>query len=262
MADDRATPFRSFSACHYLGTSSCGPCIHVLITAHRYMYASSYHRFMPQAERTPPTQKGAGSKRSRSRAPWGTISREKVIDAAVQAVHDGGYEQMTIRSLASELGVGPMSLYRHVRDKDDLLDEVTDRLLAKAWKPRSPRTNWEIWIAEAAERLRRLLVSQPAALHVYLSHPVVSPAAVARMDAVLAVLRDAGFDDLSAHRAYGAIHTYTIGFAALQASRHQSEANDESADVIVKELATFTTPQRFKEGLGFLLEGIRGHTRS
>ena len=42
---------------------------------------------------------------------------------------------MTIRSLAAELGVAPMSLYRHVRDKDDLFDEVTDGLLAEAWKP-------------------------------------------------------------------------------------------------------------------------------
>jgi AcrR family transcriptional regulator len=42
---------------------------------------------------------------------------------------------MTIRSLAAELGVAPMSLYRHVRNKDDLIDEVVDRLLARAWKP-------------------------------------------------------------------------------------------------------------------------------
>ena len=51
----------------------------------------------------------------------------------------GGYEQMSIRSLADELGVAPMSLYRHVRDKDDLLDEVVDRLLAKAWRPSADR---------------------------------------------------------------------------------------------------------------------------
>jgi TetR/AcrR family tetracycline transcriptional repressor len=217
---------------------------------------------MPLAERTPSIPNAGGKKRARGRAPWGSISREKVIDAAAKAMHDGGYEQMTIRSLASDLGVGPMSLYRHVRDKDDLLDEVTDRLLAKTWRPRVRRSNWENWIADAAERLRSLLVSQPAALHVYLSHPVVSPAAIARMEAMLVVLRNAGFDETSARRAYGAIHTYTIGFAALQASRHRSGTSDDSTDAMVNELATFTTPQRFKEGLGFLLEGIRGHTRS
>jgi hypothetical protein len=58
--------------------------------------------------------------------------------APAQAVHDAGYEQMTIRSPASDLGVGPMTLCRHVRDKDDLLDDVPDRLLlAPTWKPRA-----------------------------------------------------------------------------------------------------------------------------
>ena len=60
-----------------------------------------------------------------------------MVDAAEQAVQDGRYDQMTIRSLAADLGVGPMSLYRHVRDKDDLLVEVTDRQLAQSWKPRA-----------------------------------------------------------------------------------------------------------------------------
>jgi TetR/AcrR family tetracycline transcriptional repressor len=212
---------------------------------------------MAQTEKSPAAQNGR-RKRPRRRAAWGSISREQVVDAAAQAVEEGRYEQMTIRSLAADLGIGPMSLYRHVRDKDDLLVEVTDRQLAETWKPRARRTNWQAWIAEAAERLRELLVSQPGALHVYLRRPVVTPAAIDRMDAMLAVLRDAGFDEPLARRAYGAIHTYTIGFAALQASRHQSATDDEDADAMVKELAKYTTPQQFKEGLGFLLKGITG----
>ena len=134
-------------------------------------------------------------------------------------VKAGGYDQMTVRSLAAELGVSPMSLYRHIRDKDDLLDEVVDRLLANAWRPRCAKEDWRAWMAEAADRLRRLLVSQPAALHVYLRHPVVSPAAIARMEAMMSVLRRAGAEEQAARRAYAAVHTYTIGFAALESSR-------------------------------------------
>ena len=62
--------------------------------------------------------------------PWGSISREQVVAEATNIVKAGGYEEMTIRSLAAGLGVSPMSLYQHVRDKDDLIDEVVDRLLA------------------------------------------------------------------------------------------------------------------------------------
>jgi AcrR family transcriptional regulator len=163
---------------------------------------------------------------------------------------------MTIRSLAAELGVAPMSLYRHVRDKNDLLDEVTDGLLAEAWKPRT-RGDWRQWTIEAADRLRALLVREQVALDAYLRHPVASPAAIARMDAMLDVLGSAGFGDTEARRAYGVIHTYTVGFAALEASRGESvTAEDDRTDDVVRELAKLTTPAQFKVGLLLLLEGI------
>jgi hypothetical protein len=82
--------------------------------------------------------------------------------------------EFSIRSLAASLGVAPMSLYRHIRDKDDLLDEVVDRLLTDLWRPATAEDDWRAWTIEAATRLRDFLVGQPAALHVYFAHPVVS----------------------------------------------------------------------------------------
>jgi AcrR family transcriptional regulator len=164
---------------------------------------------------------------------------------------------MSIRSLAAELGVAPMSLYRHVRDKDDLLDEVVDRLLAKTWRPRAPLDDWRAWVAEAADKLRAFLVTQPAALHIYLSHPVVSPAAITRMNAVMDVLRGALENEEAARHAYAAIHTYTLGFAALEASRTRSAPPDEPPNGLGELLAAYTTPRQFTEGLRYLLEGIQ-----
>jgi TetR/AcrR family transcriptional regulator, tetracycline repressor protein len=208
-------------------------------------------------------QSGAAGRRgsakaapARARAPWGTISRQQVVDAAENIVARGDFDSMTVRSLAAELGVSPMALYRHVRSKDDLLIEVVDRLLARRWQPRGRKANWRAWTAEAAERMRGFLIDQPAALYVYLQHPVVSPASVARMGAMLDVLRAAGFDDRGAHRAYAAVHTYTLGFAALEASRARAERADGPADELSRELAAFTTPRQFKQGLAFLLDGI------
>ena len=190
----------------------------------------------------------------RRRAPWGTMSREQVVRAAMEVVAAGGFEDMTIRSLAAQLGVAPMSLYRHVRDKNDLLTEVVDRMLAKAWRPRGSAELWQPWIADAAERLRAFLVEQPAAMHVFLLGPVVSPANVARMDAMVAVLRGAGIGDEAAHRAFAAVHTYTIGFAALQASRGRSQ--DAAEEPLVAQLAAYTTREQFAVGLRYLIEGI------
>jgi AcrR family transcriptional regulator len=194
--------------------------------------------------------------------PWGTITRDDIIRAAVKTVKAGGYEEMTIRSLAAGLGVAPMTLYRHIRDKDDLLDEVVDHLLASAWRPSASEDDWQAWLTEAAARLRRFLVSQPAALHVYLSHPVVSPVAVERMNAMLGVLRRSGVGEQAARRAYGALHTYTIGFAALEASR-SGWAPDarEGVGSLARQLAAYTTTQQFTDGLRYLLDGIGRQAR-
>ncbi len=207
-------------------------------------------------ERTGRPRAKTRGKTSRQRARWGTISRQQVVDAATRVVRAGGYEQMTIRSLAGGLGVSPMSLYRHVRDKDDLLDEVVDTLLSEVWCPRTREDEWRAWIAEAADKLRGFLVSQPAALHVYLGHPVVSASALARMEAMMRVLREAGLSESAARRAYGAIHTYTIGFAALEASRARNARAEHDVDDLARQLADYTTPQQFAKGLDYLLEGV------
>ena len=196
---------------------------------------------------------------SARRARWGTISREDVITAAVEIIRGGGYEEMSIRSLAAGLGVAPMSLYRHIRDKDDLLGEVVDRLLAQAWRPSAAEDDWQPWVTEAAARLRHFLVTQPAALHVYLSHPVVSPAAIERMNAMMDVLRRTGLDETTARSAYGALHTYTIGFAALEASRAGWTPDDSDASGLARQLAAYTTTGQFTEGLRYLLAGIGRH---
>lgn len=196
------------------------------------------------------------------RAAWGTISREQVVLTATAIVRAGGYEDMTIRSLAAELGVGPMSLYRHVRDKDDLLDEVVDRLLAKAWRPAPVSGDGKAWILAAANKFRRFLVNQPAALHVYLRHPVVSSAAVARMTAMMEVLRAVTGDEDAAKQAYAAIHTYTLGFAALEASRAKWEPTGPIPEGLAAELATYTSSEQFASGLRYLLDGIERDAHS
>jgi AcrR family transcriptional regulator len=196
------------------------------------------------------------------RAPWGTISREDIVQAAVRVVAADGGAEISIRGLAASLGVSPMSLYRHIRDKDDLLDEVVDRLLVGVWRPAAAEDDWRAWTVEAACRLRDFLAGRPAALHVYLAHPVVSPAAVDRMNAMMRVLRQAGINEESARSAYGAVHTYTLGFAALEASRARGDPGSEDASGLARQLAAYTTTGQFTEGLRYLLEGISGHAGS
>jgi AcrR family transcriptional regulator len=200
---------------------------------------------------------GTGTKRraSKQRAPRGSITRPQIVEATLRSLRTAGFEQLTIRSLAAELGVAPMSLYRHIRDKDDLMDEVVEELLRQS-QPLPPESgSWQSRLADAAQGLRRLLVEEPAALYVYLRHPVVSTSAIRRMEMMLSVLSEAGFDAVSSKAAYAAIQTYTIGFAALEASR-AGWTPQRATDRTALELAAFTTPTQFASGLHFLLAGI------
>ena len=147
-----------------------------------------------------------------------------------------------------------MAIYRHVRDKDDLLDELVDGLLAVAWRPTTSARKWREWVEDAADRFRRFLVSEPIALSVYLRHPVTSPAAVARMEEMLQILSRGLGDDEIARRAYGAIHTYTVGFAALESSRNETSFSP-SDSALERELAEYTTPAQFRESLSSLIAG-------
>ena len=203
----------------------------------------------------------ARTNRASGRTPWGTISRDQIISTAVRLLKEAGFDQLTIRSLAAEMGVAPMSLYRHVRDKDDIIDEVVDRLQARVWRPEIDATDWKAYIAEAADKLRDFLVRQPAALHVYLSHPVMSPSARDRMDAMMDVLRAALGDEQNARRAYGALQTYTIGFAALEASRAGWVPKEDGNELAIQ-MAAYTSPRQFAQGLQYLLTGLEEEARN
>ena len=69
---------------------------------------------------------------ARARAP---LSRERVLRAAVALADEGGVESLSMRKLAQRLGVVPMALYRHVANKDELLDHMVDVIVAEIDPP-------------------------------------------------------------------------------------------------------------------------------
>jgi len=194
-------------------------------------------------------------RRSGQRAPRGTISRGLIVEAALRSLRTTGFDHMTIRSLAADLDVAPMSLYRYIRDKDDLMDEVVEELLIQSQPMPAIKGPWQARLTAAAEGLRRLLVEEPGALYVYLRHPVVTPTAIRRMEMMLKILRETGYDAASSKSAYLAIQTYTVGFAALEASR-AGWVPPEKTSGTANELLAMTSPKQFASGLRYLLAGI------
>ena len=64
------------------------------------------------------------------------LSRDKVLRAAMAVADAGGLETLTMRTLGQELGVGPMALYRHVANKDDMVDGIVDLVFDEIELPR------------------------------------------------------------------------------------------------------------------------------
>jgi hypothetical protein len=135
------------------------------------------------------------------------------------------------------------------------MDEVVEELLIQSQPMPAAEGTWQARLTAAAEGLRRLLVEEPGALYVYLRHPVISPTAIRRMDIMLKILREAGYDAAASKTAYAALQTYTIGFAALETSRAGWQPPERTSR-LATELVTMTSPKQFARGLGYLLAGI------
>ncbi len=184
----------------------------------------------------------------------GRLTRDRVVDAAYSIISSGEYSQLSMRRLARELGVAPMTLYGYVRDRDDLLDAVVDRLLATAWRSDVDLERARDWMLDSSRRFYELLVNEPAALHIYLARPVTSPSSLERMTTFLGRLEAAGVDPEASLGAFATIHTYTIGFAALAASRQRY--HESSADPAAESLKAFTSIDQYLKGISTILDGL------
>jgi hypothetical protein len=135
------------------------------------------------------------------------------------------------------------------------MDEVVEELLIQSQPMPAAKGTWQARLTVAAEGLRRLLVEEPGALYVYLRHPVISPTAVRRMEMMLKILHEAGYDTASSKTAYASMQTYTVGFAALETSR-AGWVPPEKTSRMANELVAMTSPKQFASGLAYLLAGI------
>ena len=145
------------------------------------------------------------------------LSRERVVGAALAIADADGLGALTIRSLATELGVKPMSVYYHVAGKDDILAALVDVVFGEIELP-VPGRDWRPEMERRADSARAVLARHRWAIGLLESRPDPGPANLRHHDTVLATLRAAGFSpELTAH-AYALIDSYVYGFALQEAS--------------------------------------------
>jgi AcrR family transcriptional regulator len=145
------------------------------------------------------------------------LTRERVLATAVALADRGGIGSLSMRKLAQELGVEAMSLYHHVANKDDILDGLVDVVFSEIDLP-SGEESWRAAMRRRAISAREALRRHPWATGLMESRPTPGAANLRHHDAVLGVLRGAGFPvELAAH-AYSLLDSYIYGFALQEAS--------------------------------------------
>lgn len=124
-----------------------------------------------------------------------TITRDAILDAAVELLDRHGLDGLTMRRVGAALGVEAMSLYHHVPNKEALLDGIHERILLSLDPPPKART-WQSFVRHQAHALHRALLAHPHAIPLFATRPAATPAAVQRLDLYLEVLMRAGFKPL------------------------------------------------------------------
>jgi AcrR family transcriptional regulator len=157
------------------------------------------------------------------------LSRERVLRAAIAFADAKGIESLSMRKLGQELGVEAMSLYKHVANKDDMLDGMVDVVFSEI-DLRCNGVHWKTAMRARAISARAALSRHPWAIGLTESRMRPGPANLRHHDSVIGCLRDAGFSIEMAIHAYSALDSYIYGFA-LQERSLPFETPDQAGEV-------------------------------
>jgi len=150
------------------------------------------------------------------------LSRDRVLRAAVALADDAGIESLSMRKLAQELRVVPMALYKHVSNKDELLDGMVDVVVGEIDPPPSG-TDWKTAIRQRVLSARGALLRHPWTSRVIESRTDPSPMVLEYMDSMIGMFRAGGFSIDLTHHAMHAMGSRLLGFT--------QELYDDSVDL-------------------------------
>jgi AcrR family transcriptional regulator len=150
------------------------------------------------------------------------LSRERVLGTAVALADEGGVDAVSMRRIAQELGVVPMALYKHVANKDELLDGMIDAVVGEI-DPPAAGTDWKTAVRRRVLSARGALLRHPWASRVIESRTEPTPTVLEYMDSMIGMFRAGGFSIDLTHHAMHAMGSRLLGFS--------QELFDDSVDL-------------------------------
>ncbi|MEU9865244.1 TetR/AcrR family transcriptional regulator [Streptomyces sp. NPDC047971] len=161
---------------------------------------------------------GTGDRPSRGPKPGLTLDR--IVTAAVGVADTEGLDAVSMRRVATELGVGTMSLYRYVPGKTELLDLMLDRVQGESFEgDPPPPTHWRDTVEQLARSYRELYRSHPWLLRVNQARSVLGPSTLRGLDLCLSGLKGPHGMGLSDPETIGviiAVQNYVVGVARME----------------------------------------------
>lgn len=204
------------------------------------------------------------------------LSRQRIVQAAHRIMDEEGLEAVTMRRVGRELGVEAMSLYNHVRDKEDILDAICEDVLAEFRVPQEQ--SWAEAARAGAHEYRRLLLAHPNVLTLMTERkgPITNPDSLRAWEFALDLFRNAGLSEADSVKAFHAFGSYILGYVTMElglmVGAPEDEAHVHAHEELARMLQTADLPrlretlpyfvdcdveEQFDFGLDLLIEGIR-----
>jgi AcrR family transcriptional regulator len=195
------------------------------------------------------------------------LNTESIVQAALRIADAEGLQAVTMRRVAASLGAAAMSLYRHVPNKDTLLELMADHVLAKLPYP-NPEGRWQDEIHSFFLAFHDLLLEHPAVAHVMIEMAIAGPELSLRGEQVLACLLGGGLDEPTAAQAITAFSWHTVGGSMYAIARLNPQHEDRglrlqslpaerfpSVHRVAPYLATDASREHFAGALWHLIRG-------
>jgi AcrR family transcriptional regulator len=192
------------------------------------------------------------------------LTRERILRTAVAMADREGFDAVTLRRIATELGVHVTSLYNHVPTREAVTDGIVELLIDEAGLPAAP-VEWEDWVRRFFRAIERLAVAHPGAFTALQRRPVQGERAAASFEAALAAFAEAGFDAEGAYNAVKATALTALGVGlerslAVGGTTAETAVDELSPDRFphVRLLDRLTDPEPvWAFSLETLVEGLR-----
>lgn len=200
------------------------------------------------------------------------LSLDLIVETAQRVVAEEGYDAVSMRRLARELGVGAMTLYGYVRTKEELLEALANRVLV-AVEPPPGDAPWQEQVAVVMRSVRAAFLDHPELLPIVGAQRVEGIGAYRGAETLFGALRAAGLEDQHVVQAFDTLVSFTVGFVQREVGLDRTAGDpmpglrtlprDEFPHVIslAGHLVTRDTESGFEAGLRLLVTGIEGWIR-